>query len=213
MKVNCLPLLKGLINSLALLPVLVMANNTSTVTPKAIYFNKAIVSPQCLLPLLPAMEDSSINTALIDLGQCQRRNQHALVTVNSIGSVMTQTKDGGFIGYALQGTMQNSLQIIDFFENGGGSGTFETLLLVQTLPLQVMTPDFSTSNNTLASNFTYLKLAGVIPIGDRCLGGLKQVTIAKNILTIEQYNGQNAADCTKTVSHKIDVTKWIRPTV
>ncbi len=177
--------------------------SASVLPSKAIKFNGEVVSPTCLAAFLPSMENSEIKTTIINPRLCS----HSGYKVNEKGTLLSPAAYGGFIGYASLGQTSNAIKIIDFVENGGGSGVFETILLIQELTLDLTAFDVDSPNTPNSTPFTYLNLVGIITLGDRCTGGLKDVSINKNKLIVTQYNGTNAADCSKEIKKQYDLDK------
>lgn len=164
----------------------------------------AIIHPACLQSLMPNMENGDIATPTIDITQCQTQYQKTPYQ-HTEKNFFTYSQQYGFIGYKYIGQLANGEQVLDFIQNGGGSGVFESLLIVKQQQLQVITQNFV--NTVQKQTFNYLFLQRIIPAGDRCTGGIAHVTIQDNTLIITQYNGDNASDCApdKEVKHQVQL--------
>src|SRR3990167_5134601 len=91
------------------------------------------------------------------------------------------------------GKLKNGSDLLEFVENGGGSGEFESLWVVKQQQLKVLKQSLDAQET--AQSFDYLFLQRVILAGDRCTGGIASVTIQGNAITVMQYEDDNAADC------------------
>ena len=181
--------------------------DTNNAQAKSFVDTKGIeINPACLQPWVPNMESGDIAVPAIDITQCQTQYKKTPYQ-HTVKNFLIYPLQYGFIGYKYIGQLANGAQVLDFIQNGGGTGEFESLFIVKQQQLQIINQSFS--DKVQKQTFDYLFLQRIITAGDRCMGGIANVTLQGNTLTITQYNGDNAVDCApqKELKHQVQVSE------
>lgn len=190
-------LYKGLVGLiLSCCNILAFAANATSATQPQWVVSQQPVHPACIAHFLPIDPNGNVSDALVNLNVCEKINKNKIFTINPEGFSSYKTQFGGMIGYKVIGQLASGSTVLQAFVNSGGSGTFESLFVVSVAPVTFVnqTVDAPTREQTIV----YLKLDRAIFVGDRCLSGIASVNIQGNTIYLNQYQGQNATDCSKT---------------
>ena len=162
-----------------------------------------IVNPACISLFSPGFKDDAYIRS-IDLTSCQAIEEYRQVRIRNFAfsprklntnvEYNYNDKDfkDGFFGYQYAGQSAGNITVLITYNNGGGTGYIESVLLFKI---------------TQRDHHTILTRIGGILGGDRCVGGITSTSIKDNILTVETYEGKSAPDCNYTKQTQYDLSK------
>lgn len=186
-------------------------NARSVATPKQsanFFYQGQAIKPSCFAPIVADLTNTNYVKS-INLTACQADTQTcSLLKPARFGGYYCNVSENdpgqGFYGYRVIGKTSHNVYVIDGYYNGGGSGTFTTLLFVQIQPGTYYT--FDHSGKPTSSRIAVLQILGQVAGGDRCMGDFAPSTgLKNNVLSIKQYQGDNAVDCAKTQNFQVNV--------
>lgn len=133
----------------------------------------------CLQHFLPNLFSPALSTS-VNLAVCQVQNKK---TPNMAAHFIGKT-DGGILVFNIK-------------RHFGGSGVFQTILLLKKGVLKQYSASGKTIKTSIISN------AGILNGGDRYTGSFYNLSIHQNTLSAWQYSKQNPANVKKYPSHKV----------
>ena len=160
------------------------------------------IHPLCIEKMEPLHSSASENAASVDLESCTDKYQkypftkkgkwQAVWNRNEMKAQPVGESLPVYSSYNLIGELENSQVLLHQVVNYGGSGTFTNAMLIKGISLADSRPHSSS-----------LEVTGSIPGGDRCMGGINELSItspdtvlvSRKITTAELVRyGQNKAN-------------------
>lgn len=172
-------------------------------------YQNAPVNPACVAMFNSSMADLPYLKS-INLNVCQHSNaayQKTMQDNNGGYYFYVNDKDNsqGQYTYKVIGKSTNGIFVVKTNGSGGGTMVASDLLLLRLNTNKDYV--FNGSAEPKINDITVLRLIGYVNGGDRCVGDFVDVKVVGNQLNIKQYNGDNAADCSKTKDFSIDLSQ------
>ncbi|MCT4625405.1 hypothetical protein [Halodesulfovibrio sp.] len=166
-------------------PVTMEVDNDWTVSPRwktATYtFHKEeFINPKIIKEMMGPLSDSGNQIISVNVAKANVSNQFfsevRVRTTNAEPYVYYKEGDAEF-GYIFVGATTNGIQIIHTIDNGGGSGTFHSLMFF----IYTDTETISFKKEVRSASQPTLTLIGSLPLGDRFAG---TINFKENVLTV-----------------------------
>ncbi|WP_423063385.1 hypothetical protein [Candidiatus Paracoxiella cheracis] len=96
------------------------------------------------------------------------------------------------VQYKVLGETANGVYVLHTYNNNGGKGVFDMLLLMRVTKEKERVYDNGSSATVQSA--TFLTLQSYVVGGDRCTGGIKSAKVQGNEVIVWQYPKKNSVD-------------------
>lgn len=165
------------------------------VHPKFTFLGQPI-RPTCVALFNSTVENYPYVKA-INLRSCQSGRSFPQTTHHNNDSLYffyknNRDMDAGAYFYKVLGETANGVYVLHTYNNDGGKGVFDMLLLMRITKEKERVYDNGSSATVQPA--TFLTLQSYVVGGDRCTGGIKSAKVRGNEVIVWQYPKKNSVD-------------------